>query len=119
MIDFATRAYNQSFNIDPVIRSLLDTDVYKLLMLQFVWKWYPDIPVTFSLINRTRDGKHALVPEDGDIIRLATTGTAVVGHIEPRRLAYDGQKLLPWAGPQQADNELEEQRAAPPALLAA
>ena len=26
MIDFATRAYNQSFNIDPVIRSLLDTD---------------------------------------------------------------------------------------------
>lgn len=48
MIDFAARAYNQSFNIDPVIRSLLDTDVYKLLMLQFVWKWYPRIPVTFS-----------------------------------------------------------------------
>src|SRR5690349_20830955 len=54
MIDFARRAYNQSFNIDPVIRSLLDTDVYKLLMLQFVWKWYRDIPVTFSVINRTK-----------------------------------------------------------------
>ena len=70
-------------------------------------------------LARTCGAERALVPEDGDIIRLATTGTAVVGHIEPRRLAHDGQKLLPWGGPQQADNELEEQRAAPPALLAA
>jgi len=70
-------------------------------------------------LARTCGAERALVPEDGDIVRLATTGTAVVGHIEPRRLAYDGQKLLPWGGPQQADNELEEQRAAPPALLAA
>jgi nicotinate phosphoribosyltransferase len=54
MIDFAVRAYNQSFNIDPVIRSLLDTDIYKLLMLQFIWKWFRDIPVTFSLINRSK-----------------------------------------------------------------
>ena len=22
----------------------------------------------------------------------------MIGHIEPRRLAYDGQSLLPWAG---------------------
>jgi nicotinate phosphoribosyltransferase len=67
MIDFATRAYNQSFNIDPVIRSLLDTDVYKLLMLQFVWKWYPDIPVTFSLINRTRDVRLADVIDRAEL----------------------------------------------------
>jgi ribonuclease J len=70
-------------------------------------------------LARTCGAERALVPEDGDVIRLAATGTAVVGHIEPRRLGYDGQKLLPWGGPQQADNELEEQRAAPPALLAA
>jgi ribonuclease J len=70
-------------------------------------------------LARTCGAERALVPEDGDIIRLAQIGTAVVGHIEPRRLAHDGQKLLPWAGPQQADNELEEQRAAQPALLAA
>jgi len=70
-------------------------------------------------LARTCGAERALVPEDGDIIRLATTGTAVVGHIEPRRLAYDGQKLLPWGGPRQADNELEEQRAVQPALLAA
>jgi nicotinate phosphoribosyltransferase len=54
MIDIATRAYNHSFRIDPVIRSLLDTDFYKLLMLQVFWKLYPDVPVTFKLINRTR-----------------------------------------------------------------
>ncbi|MBL0848800.1 MAG: nicotinate phosphoribosyltransferase [Candidatus Liberibacter ctenarytainae] len=37
---------------DPIITSLLDTDFYKLLMLQLIWKFYPDIKVTFSLFNR-------------------------------------------------------------------
>jgi nicotinate phosphoribosyltransferase len=36
------------------VRSLLDTDFYKLLMLQMIWGLYPDVDVTFSLINRTR-----------------------------------------------------------------
>ncbi|UEM25080.1 nicotinate phosphoribosyltransferase (plasmid) [Skermanella mucosa] len=67
MIDFAARAYNQSFNIDPVIRSLLDTDVYKLLMLQFVWKWYPRIPVTFSLINRSRNVRLADIIDEAEL----------------------------------------------------
>ncbi len=40
--------------------------------------------------------ERALVPEDGDIIRLAAKGTAVVGYREPQRLAYDGRDLLPW-----------------------
>jgi nicotinate phosphoribosyltransferase len=35
-----------------VIRSLLDTDFYKLLMLQFIWKHFPKTRVTFSLFNR-------------------------------------------------------------------
>jgi len=51
--DLATRAYNHAFRIDPVIRTLLDTDFYKLLMLQMIWKHKPDVRVTFSLINRT------------------------------------------------------------------
>ncbi len=34
-------------------RSLLDTDFYKLLMLQMIWGLYRDVEVTFSLINRT------------------------------------------------------------------
>jgi len=35
--DIATRVYNHAFKLDPIIRSLLDTDVYKLLMLQTFW----------------------------------------------------------------------------------
>ena len=51
--DIATRVYNHAFKLDPIIRSLLDTDVYKLLMLQTVWKEFAHVPVTFSLINRS------------------------------------------------------------------
>ena len=51
--DIATRVYNHAFKLDPIIRSLLDTDVYKLLMLQTIWKDFAQIPVTFSLINRS------------------------------------------------------------------
>jgi nicotinate phosphoribosyltransferase len=32
---------------------LLDTDFYKLLMLQFIWKHYPKTRVSFSLLNRS------------------------------------------------------------------
>ena len=52
-IDIATRVYNHTFKLDPIIRSLLDTDVYKLLMAQMIWKEFADVPVTFSLINRS------------------------------------------------------------------
>jgi nicotinate phosphoribosyltransferase len=54
MIDLATRAHNHSYRNDPIVRSLLDTDFYKLLMLQFIWLHYRDVPVTFSIINRTK-----------------------------------------------------------------
>ena len=39
----------------PITRSLLDTDFYKLLMLQFIWKHFPKTRATFSLTNRTTD----------------------------------------------------------------
>ncbi|RCL03481.1 MAG: nicotinate phosphoribosyltransferase [Candidatus Tokpelaia sp. JSC161] len=42
------------FHHDPIIESLLDTDFYKILMLQMIWGLYPQIHVTFSLINRTK-----------------------------------------------------------------
>jgi len=54
MPDIASRVYYHSFKLDPIVRSLLDTDIYKLLMLQTIWKERADVPVTFSLINRTR-----------------------------------------------------------------
>ncbi len=53
MTDIATRVYNHTFKLDPIVRSILDTDIYKLLMLQTIWKEFRDVPVTFSLINRT------------------------------------------------------------------
>lgn len=54
MPDISYRVYSHTFKLDPIVRSLLDTDVYKLLMLQTIWKERADVPVTFSLINRTQ-----------------------------------------------------------------
>ncbi len=53
IVNFAERAHNHNWELDPVIRSLLDTDFYKLLMLQFIWKHYPKTRVSFSVVNRT------------------------------------------------------------------
>ena len=52
--DIATRVWNHTFKLDPIVRSLLDTDFYKLLMLQMVWGLHPTTQVTFRLINRTK-----------------------------------------------------------------
>jgi nicotinate phosphoribosyltransferase len=52
--DIAQRVYNHTWKLDPIIRSILDTDFYKLLMLQMIRGLYPDVEATFSLINRTR-----------------------------------------------------------------
>ena len=54
-MDFATRAYNHGFPFDPIIRSLLDTDFYKLLMQQFIWEHYPNEQVAWALTNRSRN----------------------------------------------------------------
>ena len=51
--DIARRVYNHTWKLDPIVRSLLDTDFYKLLMLQMIWGLYPRVDATFSLINRT------------------------------------------------------------------
>src|ERR1700736_6811180 len=52
IVNFAERAHNHNWELDQVIRSLLDTDFYKLLMLQFIWKHFPKTHVEFSLFNR-------------------------------------------------------------------
>src|SRR5262245_15137063 len=51
--DIAKRVYDHTFKLDPIVRSLLDTDFYKLMMLQMIWGLYRNVQVTFSLINRT------------------------------------------------------------------
>ena len=65
--DIATRVYNHTFKLDPIIRSLLDTDVYKLLMLQMIWKESADVPVTFSLINRSPETRLAQAIDDVEL----------------------------------------------------
>jgi nicotinate phosphoribosyltransferase len=52
--DIAKRVYDHTWKLDPIVRSILDTDFYKLLMLQMIRGLYPDVQATFSLINRTR-----------------------------------------------------------------
>jgi len=54
LTDIATRTYNHNWRLDPIVRSLLDTDFYKLLMLQMIRHLYPDVQATFELINRTK-----------------------------------------------------------------
>ncbi len=65
MTDIATRVHDHNWRIDPIVRSLLDTDFYKLLMLQTVYRRHADVTVEFSLINRTKSVPLArLIPEE-------------------------------------------------------
>ncbi|HMF52915.1 MAG TPA: hypothetical protein VK593_01100, partial [Edaphobacter sp.] len=52
-VNLAERAHNHNWKLDPIVRSLLDTDFYKLLMLQFIWKNFPAVHVTSETTNRT------------------------------------------------------------------
>src|ERR1700679_1591190 len=52
-VNFVERAHNHNWKLDPIVRSLLDTDFYKLLMLQFIWKNFPAVHVTSEVVNRT------------------------------------------------------------------
>jgi nicotinate phosphoribosyltransferase len=52
-VNFAERAHNHNWKLDPIVRSLLDTDFYKLLMLQFIWKNFPAVHTSSEIVNRT------------------------------------------------------------------
>ncbi|NDW45998.1 nicotinate phosphoribosyltransferase [Ruegeria sp. PrR005] len=66
-MDIATRVYNHKWKIDPIVRSLIDTDFYKLLMCQSVFRNKPDTDVTFSLINRTTRIPLARLIDEGEL----------------------------------------------------
>jgi nicotinate phosphoribosyltransferase len=53
IVNIARRAHDHNWELDPITRSLLDTDFYKLLMLQFIWKHFPRTHASFALQNRT------------------------------------------------------------------
>jgi nicotinate phosphoribosyltransferase len=66
-MDFAKRASDHSHLIDPIVRSLLDTDFYKLLMGQFIHERYPATRVTFGLTNRTKSVRLAEIVPEGEL----------------------------------------------------
>jgi nicotinate phosphoribosyltransferase len=89
IVNFAERAHNHNWELDPVTRSLLDTDFYKLLMLQFIWKHYPKTQASFSLFNRSSS------------VRLADMFTAeeLTAQMEhARRLRFRRSELVWLAG---------------------
>jgi nicotinate phosphoribosyltransferase len=67
MVDIATRVHDHNWRIDPIVRSLLDTDFYKLLMLQTVFRRHADVQVEFSLINRSRQVPLAELVDEADL----------------------------------------------------
>ncbi len=64
IINIARRAHDHNWELDPIVRSLLDTDFYKLLMLQFIWKHFAGTRATFAVQNRTAQVRL------GEVVRL-------------------------------------------------
>ena len=67
MVDIATRVWNHKWKIDPIVRSLIDTDFYKLLMCQSIFRNKPDTVVQFSLINRSQSIRLADLIDEGEL----------------------------------------------------
>ena len=89
IINLARRAHDHNWELDPITRSLLDTDFYKLLMLQFIWKNFPRTRATFTLLNRTTSVRL------GDIVGLQ----ALREQLEAtRQLRFHKSELIWLAG---------------------
>ena len=67
MVDLATRVHNHNWKIDPIVRSLIDTDFYKLLMCQSIFRNKPDTNVEFALINRSTTVRLADIIDEGEL----------------------------------------------------
>ena len=67
MNDIASRVYNHNWKIDPIVRSLIDTDFYKLLMAQSVFRNRPNASVTFKLYNRSKHVPLAELIDEGEL----------------------------------------------------
>ncbi len=67
MVDIATRVWDHKWKIDPIVRSLIDTDFYKLLMCQSIFRNKPDTNVVFSLINRSTRIRLADLIDEGEL----------------------------------------------------
>src|SRR6187200_1389917 len=67
MTDIATRVYNHTWKIDPIVRSVIDTDFYKLLMAQTIFRRHRDVDVTFGIHNRTTRVRLADIVDAGEL----------------------------------------------------
>ena len=67
MVDIASRVHNHNWKIDPIVRSLIDTDFYKLLMCQSIFRNKPETNVEFSLINRSTRVRLADLIDEGEL----------------------------------------------------
>ncbi len=67
MVEIAKRVHDHAWRIDPIVRSMMDTDFYKLLMLQSVFQRHPDVEVEFSLINRSAHVPLARLIDEGEL----------------------------------------------------
>ncbi|MFM9975478.1 MAG: nicotinate phosphoribosyltransferase [Beijerinckiaceae bacterium] len=66
-IDIAKRVYDHTWKLDPIVRSLLDTDFYKLLMLQAIHARHADVRTRFSIINRTKSVNLAAIIDEREL----------------------------------------------------
>jgi len=89
IVNIARRAHDHNWELDPITRSLLDTDFYKLLMLQFIWKNFPTTQTSFTLLNRTTSVRL------GDIISIDELREQLQ---ETRRLRFHKSELIWLAG---------------------
>jgi nicotinate phosphoribosyltransferase len=89
IVNIARRAHDHNWELDPITRSLLDTDFYKLLMLQFIWKHFPQTRASFTLMNRTTSVR---LGEIVDIHELREQLQAT------RRLCFHKSELIWLAG---------------------
>src|ERR1700753_456960 len=89
ILNLSERAHNHNWELDPIIRSLLDTDFYKLLMLQFIWKNFRNTQVSFSLFNRSSSMRLA---------ELFSTEELVAQLEHTRKLRFHKSELIWLAG---------------------
>jgi nicotinate phosphoribosyltransferase len=89
IINIARRAHDHNWELDPITRSLLDTDFYKLLMLQFIWKHFPATHASFTLLNRARTVR---LGEMVDVVQLRDQLE------ETRKLRFHKSELIWLAG---------------------
>jgi len=87
IIDFARRAHDHNWEMIPLRAPLLDTDFYKLLMLQFIWKNFPRTRATFTLIS--------IAPPPLQLGEIVSVGPNCAEQLEAtRRLRFRKSELV-------------------------